>query len=79
MKKNLFQLLQYININSNNTIDFSIYVTLNKIINNFDLSILNLICNPNKKTALFEIPFCENITYNKPDIIIGFIPHPRCI
>lgn len=76
MKKPIPIIKVYININSNNTIYFSIYVIPNKIINNFDLSILNLICNPNKKASLFEIPFCDNITYNKPDIIIGFIPHP---
>ena len=50
----------------------------NSIKNNFNMSILNLVGNPSKKTTMFELSlYDENI--NSCDILVGFLSHKDAV
>ena len=46
--------------------------------NNFDMSILNLVGNPNKKNVMFELPLFD-ININSCDILVGFLSHKDAV
>lgn len=71
----------YINLDSNDKIIFTIVALSslkNKIENNFDMSILNLVGYSYKKIAIFELSLYDT-KLDICDILVGFLPHKDAI
>lgn len=64
-------------ISDSSYVQLTIYVFPSALVNNcFDLSLLTLIMYPNIKSSMFEMEFDDFNMLKRPDILVGFVPHP---